>query len=110
MIAELKFLRKENTGLKDEVAAKKGELAQSLRLIEIEKERGDFFKDAATKGIKVGDNSVLIEAKYQEQINMFKDENGRLRSENKDLRSSRNWRTFAGFVGGAGAGYLACRR
>lgn len=109
LIAELKFLRKENAALKDEIAAKKGELVQSVRIIEIEKERGDFFKDAATKGIKVGDNSAILEIKHQEQINMFKDENGRLRSENSSLRSSRNWMSLVSVIGGAGVGYAICK-
>lgn len=109
LIAELKFLRKENAALKDEIAAKKGELVQSVRIIEIEKERGDFFKDAATKGIKVGDNSAILEIRHQEQINMFKDENGRLRNENNSLRSSRNWMSLVSAIGGAGVGYAICK-
>src|SRR5688572_19460836 len=48
LIAELKFLRKENAGLKDEVAAEKGKLAVQIRFTEIEKERGDWFKDSAS--------------------------------------------------------------
>lgn len=110
LIAELKFLRRENTALKDEVAAQKGEIAAHQRIVQIERERGDFFKDAAAKGITVGNNSLALEMKYQEQINMFKDENSRLRDENKDLRSSRNWRTLLGGIGGAAIGYGVCRR
>jgi hypothetical protein len=110
LIAELKFLRRENAALKAENAAHKGEVQVSTRIIQIEKERGDFFKDAAAKGITVGSNSLALEVKYQEQINNYKDENGRLRDENKDLRSSRNTRTFLGFLGGAGVCYAATRR
>lgn len=109
LIAELKFLRRENAALKDEIAAKRGELAQSVRIIEIEKERGDFYKDAATKGIQVGNNSLALEVKYQEQVNMFKDENGRLREENRSLRSSRNWMSLVSAIGGAGVGYAVCK-
>lgn len=106
----MKFLRRENAALKEEVLAQKGELAATARIIAIEKERGDFFKDAANKGIQVGNNSLALEVKYQEQINLFKDENSRLRDENKGLRSSRNMRSLLSFLGGTGAGYLACRR
>lgn len=109
MIAELKFLRKENAQLKNEVAAQKGELAVSGRIIGIEKERGDFFKDAAAKGIKVADNSGAIELKYEQIVGQYKDENGRLRNENSKLRSSRSWWAFVSGLGGAGLGYAACR-
>lgn len=109
LIAELKFLRRENAALKEENAAHKGELAASVRIIQIEKERGDFYKDAATKGIQVGNNSALLEVKYQEQVNMFKDENGRLRSENSRLRSSRNWWSLVSGIGGLGVGYAVCK-
>lgn len=110
LVAELKFLRKENAALKDEIAAKKGELAVQERITKIEVERGDFYKSAAEKGIKVGDNSVVLSLKYEQQIAMFKDENNRLRDENKDLRNSRNVRTFLGLGVGAGLGYGFCRR
>lgn len=109
LVAEVKFLRKENAALKDENLNLKGAAQVTERIIGIEKERGDFFKDAAAKGIKISDNSTVIEMKYDQIVNQYRDENGRLRSENDKLRSSRNWWALVSGIGGAGLGYAACR-
>lgn len=110
MVAEIKFLRKDNAALKDENFNLKGQLAVKDAIVKVEQERGDFFKEAASKGIKVGDNSMVIEQKYQEIVGQYKDENNRLRFENDKLRSSRNWRTFFGAVAGASAGAYVGRQ
>jgi hypothetical protein len=110
LIAELKFLRSENEGLKAEVAAKDSTIAVQTRMIQIEVERGDFFKTAAEKGIKVGDNCGLIAEKYDRMVATYDAEVKRLQSENDKLRTSRNWRTAVAFTGGALGGYWASQR
>jgi hypothetical protein len=110
LVAEIKFLRKENAGLKDEVAAQKGTIATQERLIGIEKERGDFFKTAAEKGIQISNNCGLIQERYDRMVAMYESEQTRLRSENDKLRSSRNTRALFSFGAGLGLGYLGARR
>jgi len=104
------MLRKENAALKDERAANQGTIATQTRIIEVERERGDFFKTAAEKGIKIGGNDIVLQQKYEEQIGMYKDENQRLRVENDKLRSTGNWKNLAFGLGGAAVGYYAGNR
>ncbi len=105
MLAELRYLRKENAGLKDEIAANKSTIATQTRIIEIERERGDFFKAAAEKGIKIGDNSGLMTEKYDRMVATYDAEVRRLQTENDKLRESRKWRSVMAGLGGAGAGF-----
>lgn len=107
MIAELKFLRKENAGLKDENQALKGEVTVSTRIIKIEQERGDFFKVAAEKGVTVGGNCGLMKEGYERMEATYKAEITRLAAENASLRESRKWRTVVSGAAGAGFGYWA---
>jgi hypothetical protein len=78
-------------------------------MLEIEKERGDFYKDAATKGLKLDSNNGLIAANLQTQVNVCTARNTDLEKENAGLRSSRNWRTVLGFGVGAATGVFAAR-
>ncbi len=110
LVAELRFLRKESLALKDENGALKGQVAVSERIIGIEKERGDFFKTAAEKGIKAGDNCGLIQERYDRMVAQYEIEEQRLRSENDKLRASRNMRALLSGAAGAGIGYAFCSR
>lgn len=110
LIAELKKLRLENVALKDEVAAKNGTIAVQERIIKIVEERGDFFKEAATKGIKAGDNCGLIQERYDRMVAQYESEEQRLRSENDKLRSSRNTRSIFTGLGGVAVGWAVCSR
>jgi hypothetical protein len=110
LIAELKKLRAENLGLKDEVAAQKGTIAVQEKIIKIVEERGDFFKVAAEKGIKAGDNCGLIQERYDRMVAQYEQEEQRLRSENDKLRASRNNRAIWGTLAGAAGGYAFCSR
>jgi hypothetical protein len=110
LAAELKKLRAENVGLRDEVTAQKGTIAIQERIIGIERERGDFYKDAAQKGIKAGDNCGLIQERYDRMVAQYQAEEVRLRSENDKLRASRNQRAIFSFLGGAAVGYLGGRQ
>lgn len=106
MAAELKFLRSENSGLKAERDALKGQVTVLTRIDEVDRERGDFYKEAAVKGMKIDSNNGLITTNMQTEINVCKARNADLEKENAGLRSSRNWRTFVGFGTGFGAGVL----
>lgn len=106
ILAELKKLRAENAGLSAERDALKGTISVQERIIAIERERGDWFKEAATKGIKAGDSCGLITEKYERMVAQYETEEQRLRSENDKLRSSRNLRSVIAFGAGAVGGAL----
>ncbi len=110
MVAELKKLRAENVALRDENGALKGQITVYDRIVAIEKERGDFFKTAAEKGIKVGDNCGLIQERYDRMVAQYETEEQRLRSENDKLRSSRMNRAIFSGLGGTALGYAFCNR
>lgn len=110
LIAELKKLRLENAALKDEVTAKNGTIAVQERIIKIVEERGDFFKVAAEKGIKAGDNCGLIQERYDRMVAQYESEEQRLRSEVDKLRASRNTRSIFAGLGGVAVGWAVCNR
>ena len=110
LVAELKKLRLENAGLKEEVAAKNGTIAVQEKIIKIVEERGDFFKEAAAKGIKAGDNCGLIQERYDRMVAQYEAEEQRLRHENDKLRSSRNTRAIFTGLGGVAVGWAVCNR
>jgi hypothetical protein len=107
MVAELKCLRSENQGLKDERDALKGQVSTLNRMNQIEIERGDFYKDAATKGISIDKNNGLIVTTLQDQVNVCLSQNKGLETENSKLRASRNNRAIFAAIAGAGLGYAA---
>ena len=109
-MAEVKFLRAENKGLKEEVAAQKGTITVQEKIIKIVEERGDFYKTAAEKGIKAGDNCGLIQERYDRMVAQYEAEEQRLRHENDKLRSSRNTRAIFTGLGGVAVGWAVCNR
>lgn len=104
ILDELKFRRAQVTGLESEVKAQLSQINTLQELVTALKERGDFYKQAATD--RSGAN--LLEAERdrtaREQAEEFRAEIARLRSENDKLRRSRDRRTIISFALGAGAG------
>lgn len=110
LVAELKFLRTDNAEKAKEILNLKGELAVSAKIMKVVEERGDFFKTAAEKGIKAGDNCGLIQERFERIVAEERAERERLRSENDRLRDSRNNRALLSGGIGAGIGYAFCSR
>lgn len=110
MVAELKFLRAANAGLVAERDALKGSVSVYERLITVERERGDFYKVAAEKGLSANNSSLQIDMVRAQEIRECTAENARIRIDNEKLRSSRNTRAiFAGFAGAIGGYALGSR-
>lgn len=93
----------------DQIAALTGQVTTLTRMNEIEVERGDFYKSAAEKGLKLDSNSGVIVATLQDSNRVCLAQNASLEKENSGLRSSRNTRMLIGFGLGAGLGYGAHR-
>jgi hypothetical protein len=107
MVAELKCWRSQGPQLAAERDAVKGQLDVLNMKFQLAMERGDFFKDAATKGLKVDSNNGLILANKDTEIRVCTARNADLEKENAGLRSSRNIRTLLGFGAGVGVGVFA---
>jgi hypothetical protein len=107
MLDELKFKRAQVAALQAQVAALSEQNKTLTDLSAVLRERGDFYKDATEARAGAG----LLEAERdrirREQIEEYRGEVVRLRSENEKLRHSRDVRTIFGFAVGVGIGAAA---
>jgi polyhydroxyalkanoate synthesis regulator phasin len=104
ILDELKFRRAQAAALQNQVNA----LTEQIRTLEELKaalrDRGDFYKEAATARSGASVLEAERERIRREQIEEYRSEITRLRSENDSLRRSRDRRTFLGIALGAGLG------
>lgn len=106
MVAEIKKLRAENTGLGTQVSELKTQVEIYKRLDGVQEARIADLKEALKFRTEANNIDVKIENLYKEQINEFKTENSRLRQENASLRKSRDRRSLIFGIIGLTAGAL----
>jgi hypothetical protein len=103
MLDELRCWRAVGPALQTQVASQQEQIKTLTELKDARKESSDFWKEAATA--RGGANILGAERDRirREQIEDYKGEVGRLRTENDSLRRSRDRRTLAGLAFGYGA-------
>jgi hypothetical protein len=104
VLDELKFRRAQTAALQSQVSALTEQNRTLEELAAALRDRGDFYKEAATA--RSGANVLEAERERirREQIEEYRSEITRLRSENDSLRRSRDRRTLLGIALGAGLG------
>lgn len=114
ILDELKLRRAEVEALTKERDALKGQVSVYEQLVKVERERGDFFKQAAEARAQANDIDARRDDLRKEQLSMYQEENLRLRSENAKLRNpgffQRIFRpdSLTAFAAGYGARGLQC--
>ncbi len=106
MVAEIKKLRAENTGLQEQVGVYKGQIDLYKQLDAKQEARIADLKEAIAHGDTAIGINAQIEGLYKERIFDYKEENGRLRSENDKLRKSRDRRSLIFGVAGMALGHF----
>lgn len=100
-----KRLEIENLSLKAQLEIEKEKTANANDRVLNAKEQADFWKKAAQTGDKIDVNSGQIIFQLRQQVADDRVRIAELESDNKSLRSSRNWRTAIGLGAGFAAGY-----
>jgi regulator of replication initiation timing len=107
MVAEIKKLRAENSGLTNQVTELKGTIETYKKLDISQEGRITDLKDSIKQRTDAGNLDVKVESLYKDRITDFRDENQRLRDENAKLRKSRDRRSLITGILGAVVGAFA---
>ena len=105
ILDELKFRRAQVNALQTQVSALTDQVKTLTDLSAVLRERGDFYKDAASARNGAGELEAEKDRINRERLEEMKGELVRLRTENDKLRHSRDVRTILGFAIGAGTAF-----
>src|SRR4051794_35135181 len=104
IVDELRYRRTQVTALQAQVAAMSDQIKTFEALTAALRERGDLFKEAAQNRGRAGLLEAERDRERREQLEEYRAELARLRSENDKLRRSRDIRTVIGVAAGVAAG------
>ncbi len=117
ILAELKCRRAESVGLRLQNQGLLGEVDVLTRRVNIEVERGDFFKDAALTAQKVDKNSqkmdnnaIAIQTGLEGRIADKNTELAQVHRQLDSCQSNQKWIAGISFFGGGALGFVAGRQ